>query len=106
MVFDTSQLEPGYYGISEDKTLYKLSLKADFPLWSRSYNLMTGEVHYPTNRDRLRHMTDEELAEFIAGAAYDFGRRLGRCDVCDTVTLQHCEECWLDWLTQEVQENE
>ena len=59
-------------------------------------------IHLPqTNADRIRAMTNEELAEFITGADYGFGERPGMCDVCDTVTVQHCEECWLDWLKQE-----
>lgn len=105
MVFDTNKLEPGYYGISEDKTLYKLSLRADLPLWSRSYNLTTGEVHYPTNRDRLRHMTDEELADFLwsigsspfSGNVYLGGKYL---------FFTGDGNGWLDWLKQEVQEDE
>ena len=59
-----------------------------------------------TNADRIRAMTDEELAEFITGAAYDFVERPGMCDVCDTATVQHCENCWLDWLKQEATNNE
>jgi len=97
MVFDTNELEKGLYGISGDKTLYKLSLKADFPLWSRSYNLMTGEVHYPTNRDRLRHMTNEELAEWLAEH-----QKIGDAET----HRDGYRQLWLDWLTQEVQENE
>ena len=56
-----------------------------------------------TNADKIRQMSDEELAEFITGAAYDFVERPGMCDVCDTVTVQHCKGCWLDWLKQEVE---
>lgn len=56
-----------------------------------------------TNADRVRAMSDMELAEFIIGAVYDFGERPGMCDVCDTVTANHCGKCWLDWLKQEVE---
>ena len=58
-----------------------------------------------TNADRIRAMTNEELAEFITGAVYDFGEQPGMCDVCDTVTAHHCGECWLNWLKQEVESN-
>lgn len=58
-----------------------------------------------TNADRIRAMSDEDLAEFITYAVYDFGEeRPGMCDVCDTVTMHHCGMCWLDWLKQEVSE--
>lgn len=52
-----------------------------------------------TNRDRLRAMTDEELAEWLDGMqsrAYDFGTRLeGELD--DPLS----KEDWLEWLKQE-----
>jgi len=58
-----------------------------------------------TNADRIRAMTDEELAEFI-NDVWDrllFGNDLpGMCDVCYTDTIQNCKKCWLDWLKQEV----
>lgn len=57
-----------------------------------------------TNADRIRAMTDEELAEFI-NDVWDrllFGNDLpGMCDVCYTDTIQNCKKCWLDWLRQE-----
>ena len=52
-----------------------------------------------TNADRIRAMSDEELAEWLG----QYGERsfactgLGACD-CQTT----CRECWLDWLRQEV----
>lgn len=54
--------------------------------------------HLPqTNADRIRAMTDEELAEWLS-------------DMHDTVTCPNngaidcnpsCKRCWLDWLKQE-----
>lgn len=50
-----------------------------------------------TNADRIRAMTDEELAEWLASFVH--------CD-CPVVHYRGCgsEECdvpWLDWLKQE-----
>lgn len=47
-----------------------------------------------TNADRIRSMTDEELAEFILKK---------RCTdrVCP---MTECFQCWLDWLKQEAGE--
>lgn len=55
----------------------------------------------PTNADRIRAMTDEELAEFINDTEYGFIDRPGMCDVCAQHRIQNCYQCWLDWLRQE-----
>lgn len=48
-----------------------------------------------TNADRIRSMSDEELAEFFSETCCPskFGGK-GNCNV-------GCVECWLDWLKQE-----
>lgn len=54
-----------------------------------------------TNADRIRSMTDEELAEFlekVGGCGPSFDEKY-----CNNVN--GCPEginCWLDWLKQEV----
>ena len=48
-----------------------------------------------TNADRIRSMTDEELAK--AFAAQCAGR------VCPVISFDgknECEKCWLDWLRE------
>ena len=63
------------------------------------YNKRIGEVlkRKPSNADRIRAMTDEELAEWRAN---------GQCppDTCygdyDCLT-RNCDDCWLSWLKQE-----
>lgn len=53
----------------------------------------------PTNADRLRAMTDEELARWIMSiepAACPF-----RDDHGDDCHFTHCRDCWLEWLKQE-----
>jgi len=57
-----------------------------------------------TNADRIRAMTDEELASYLTGVWYGFEETPGMCDVCDNHTVQKCSECWLDWLKQEATE--
>ena len=48
-----------------------------------------------TNADRIRAMTDEELAKF----AYSFP-----CppQITPNQCRHDCDRCWLDWLKQEV----
>ncbi len=58
-----------------------------------------------TNADRIRSMTDEELARFIV-------RKRVQCpDGYTSVFGPHCveengcEQCWLEWLRQETKED-
>lgn len=57
-----------------------------------------------TNADKIRAMTDEELAGFINDAEYGFLDRPAMCDVCTAHRMNNCLKCWLDWLKQEVEE--
>lgn len=53
----------------------------------------------PTNADRIRSMTDEELANWLG--VYCNGQtaqEVGKPCVSD---IGSCEECWLDWLKRE-----
>ena len=54
-----------------------------------------------TNADRIRSMTDEELAEWFSiyccrNKTYD-----AHCD-----EFGNCKACWLDWLREEVESND
>lgn len=70
----------------------------------------TGEISYceesnlripMTNADRIRSMTDEELAKFIYEQADCFCQaRFGDC-IRDE---EHCRKAWLKWLKEEVKE--
>ena len=70
---------------------------------------MRGEFHphkeelfmpLMTNADRIRHMSDEELAEHIWGK---FGCPDGKTNVtCGYVG--ECKGCWLEWLKHPVEE--
>lgn len=57
------------------------------------------EDKHPSNADRIRSMTDEELADWLG--IYCNGQtaqEVGKPCVSD---MGSCEECWLDWLKQE-----
>ncbi len=51
-----------------------------------------------TNADRIRAMTDEELAEFLWKYA-----GIGVCPPITCTATEKCgaEKCWLDWLREE-----
>ncbi|MBO4854071.1 MAG: hypothetical protein J5482_02850 [Oscillospiraceae bacterium] len=50
-----------------------------------------------TNGDKIRAMTDEELAQWLID-----------CTACTIERFcaihRECDACWLDWLKQEVQD--
>ena len=59
-------------------------------------------LDYPkpqTNADRIRSMTDEELAKCLSRIQCPDNRFRGDYD-CSI--FHNCGECWLDWLKQEV----
>ena len=65
------------------------------------YKQKIAEVLNPkpqTNGDRIRAMTDEELAEFIERDYF-----VPHCptETCNPELVDSCMHCWLDWLKQE-----
>ena len=62
-----------------------------------NYKMMSTKN--PTNADRIRNMSDEELAEFFVKKMDFICKRQDRH--CDGL---HCVTCTIDWLRQEVTE--
>ena len=54
-----------------------------------------------TNADRIRSMTDEELADWLG--IYCNGQTAHEVGKPCVSGMGSCEECWLDWLKQEVE---
>ena len=91
-----TKIENGWY-LVRDGVTYKVNLPINVP-FSKRINLMTGEVYYPSNADRIRQMSDEELARFLA-------RQAGRyCDYKDPEDEEY--ERVLPWLKSPVEEGE
>jgi len=90
-------------------TVFGMAVKADYALPDDYDFLVQYEPPQPqTNADRIRSMTDEELAEFL--------RPLTECVRCyawdkeDCYDMRPCytgekpcKEMWLDWLKQEAE---
>ena len=57
-----------------------------------------------TNADRIRQMTDAELAVFLNDVRYDIAERPSFCDSCLRTSSLICRACWLGWLKQEAQD--
>lgn len=84
--------------ICADYVLYSLFLNRDDFL-----KFVNGkDINVITNADRIRAMTDEELAELFASPCPNGLEPEDSCfyaisDGDDTV----CKNCWLEWLKQE-----
>ena len=58
------------------------------------------DTNAPTNADRIRAMTDEELAELIDRET-DSCAPTGDCERMS----RDCKACWLEWLQQPAEED-
>ena len=59
--------------------------------------------HAQTNADRIRAMTDEELAVWCVEHLMCPEVRPW-CETREHGTIMDCKKCWHDWLKQEAQE--
>lgn len=57
-----------------------------------------------TNADRIRAMSDEELAEWLG--VYCNGQTAQEVEKPCISGVGSCEECWLDWLKEEAEDDE
>ena len=89
--------EEGYSFCNEDGTIPKL----DKEYGAEPYIDIGGEFYNKpiTNADRIRSMSDEELADFIDRCEMndiDYAKTF--CDLCNG--QYECDQCRLDWLKQ------
>lgn len=56
-----------------------------------------------TNADKIRAMTDEELAHLLNTCVCPTKKCPKEFD--DRCKMSDCEKCWRDWLKQEVSDN-
>lgn len=56
-----------------------------------------------SNADRIRNMTDEELAEFIEGLSDHCLAGIGEVDCSKQITCENCKITALTWLQKEVE---
>ena len=57
---------------------------------------------YLTNADRIRQMTDEELADHFAYYKFICPSNIENSEQC----IKECEKCWMNWLKQAATESE
>ena len=53
-----------------------------------------------TNADKIRSMSDEEMAEFITARHYTPHCPVPQCEADESTD---CDQCWLNWLRKEAE---
>ena len=87
----------------------KRSRKAAIAAWNRRADHLPDATKMVSNADRIRSMSDEELAEYIFdlgnGSEYCYGHCASQDD-CATKGLDHdtCIKGVIDWLKQPAKE--
>ena len=66
------------------------------------YNHSNHEPMPQTNADRIRAMSDEELAEILFGSCLE---NMGR-EQCNNFHNKGCKHCVVEWLKSEAKEGE
>ena len=59
-----------------------------------------------TNADRIRSMTDEELDKFLGNVQWDVANYCGGVTQKQEYPVPEQRGAWLDWLRQEVEDDE
>ena len=64
--------------------------------------------HYSptTNADRIRNMSDEELAEVLDNVCLIFNCDICNYDTCTSNCIFDCKETILEWLKSDIEEME
>lgn len=57
-----------------------------------------------TNADKIRKMTDEEMAIMLNRHECGYDCPVGEYDKHKCLVHESCYHCWIDWLKQEVTE--
>ena len=60
--------------------------------------------HKPTNADRIRSMTDEELDKFLGEVQWDVANYCGGVTQKQEYPIPEQRGAWLDWLREEAKE--
>lgn len=71
------------------------------PDW-KGYDFMEIAEKKETNADRIRNMSDEELADFLDVVGKD-GISSQYSPPCDCCFDNECEFCWKEWLQSEAE---
>ena len=70
------------------------------------YDECQSQLHYQTNADRIRSMSDEELADFLPIVSDFMCKPTDKCmeNIFNRGECEKTKECALKWLQSEVEE--
>ena len=71
---------------------------------SHEMSIRCGNYIPPTNADRIRAMTDEELDKFLGEVQWDVANYCGGVTEKQEYPVPEQRGAWLDWLKQEASE--
>ncbi len=94
-----AQYKDGNY-IVKDGEIFEVQIDIPRMMGAEVIHVALKDFKKQTNADRLRMMSDEELADFITARHYT-----PHCPVpwCEE-SAENCEECWLNWLRKEAED--
>lgn len=93
-----------FYVTNMNVGFYKL-YKEDLEGHVKAQESFCGEVNCKakkTNADKIRSMTDEELAKWIRETSEHNGRNLFDCENIPLERCNYCDKCYLYWLKTEI----
>ena len=86
------------------KCIYNINNECEIGGWTiPKVGCEDGKEKPQTNADRIRAMTDEELADAFHLEGCPKGKWITDC-LCDLMREPYpheCKKCWLEWLKQE-----
>lgn len=98
---DPPRVDDGWYLVKDGMT-YRVDVPINKMRFTKSVNILTGEVYYPSNADRIRAMTDEDLAEKFEEIQLKTVKAYGNDDL---LLKGELKKYWLDWLKEEAVSN-
>lgn len=93
-----------FYVTNMNVGFYKL-YKEDLEGHVRAQESFCEEVNCKTkktNADKIRSMTDEDLAEWLYKTIYHEASNLFQCKDIPVNQCKDCKKCYLDWLQTEI----
>lgn len=101
---DPPRMDDGWYLVKDGMT-YRVEVPINKMRFTKSVNILTGEVYYPSNADRIRSMTDEELDKFLGEVQWDVANYCGGVTQKQEYPVPEQRGAWLDWLKEEAKDD-
>lgn len=91
------------YGMTDTECVYSNGIEY-VPIYRMKQWFEHLKVKPKTNADRIRNMTDEELAHWLGWRGCECPNVWKECQIGIVDPDDDCVPCWLNWLKEEVKE--